>query len=62
MTLKSVENILSAKILKKPGGQIYRTISSLPAGVTTAKIIKAAGERGLGHRIMHGRIYVHAPG
>ena len=58
---KAVEKILSAKCLSKPGGEIYRTISSLPAGVTIEKIISAATAMGYGHRIMHGKIYVFAP-
>lgn len=58
---KAVEKILSAKCLSKPGGEVYRTISSLPAGVTTEKIISAATAMGYGHRIMHGKIQVFAP-
>ncbi|MET4133743.1 hypothetical protein ABIE62_002899 [Porphyrobacter sp. MBR-155] len=61
MTIKSIEKILSAKSLGKPGGQIYRTISSLPAGVTSEKISSEATARGYGYRIMHGKIYVYAP-
>lgn len=58
---KAVERILSARRLSTPGGEIYRTISALPAGVTTEKIISAATTMGYGHRIMHGKIYVFAP-
>jgi hypothetical protein len=58
---KSVERILSAKCLSKPGGEIYRTITSLPPGVTTEKIISAATAMGYGYRIMHGKIQVFAP-
>ena len=57
---KGVKKILSAKCLSKPGGEIYRTISSLPAGVTTEKIVSAATAMGYGHRIMHGKIHVFA--
>ncbi len=59
-TPKAVEKILSAKCLSKPGGEIYRTISSLPSGVTTEKIISAATRTGYGYRIMHGKIRVFA--
>ena len=58
---KAIERILSAKCLSKPGGEIYRTISSLPAGVTTEKIISAATTMGYGYRILHGKIQVFAP-
>lgn len=59
---KSVANIFSAKSLAKPGGQIYRTISSLPSYISVEELIEYATTNGFGHRIENGIIRFFAQG
>lgn len=58
---KSVERIFEAKSLREEGGQIYRTIASLPPHITVEELIECANTRGLGHRIENGKIRFFAP-
>ena len=53
---KSIVNIFSAKSLAKPGGQIYRTIGSLPLHISVEELIEYATTNGFGHRIENGII------
>ena len=53
---KSVERIFEAKCLSKPGGQIYRSIASLPEYISVDELIEYATRNGLGHRIENGVI------
>ena len=58
---KSVSRIFAAKSLNKPGGQIYRTIASLPAYISVDELVEYATENGYGHRIENGVIRFFAP-
>ena len=58
---KSVTNIFRAKCLAKPGGQIYRTISSLQDHISVEELIEYATENKLGHRIENGVIRFFSP-
>lgn len=58
---KSVERIFEAKALKEKGGQIYRTIASLPSHITVEELIECAEHYGLGYRIENGKIRFFAP-
>lgn len=53
---KSISRIFEAKNLKKPGGQIYRTIASLPSYINVDELIEYAMNNGYGHRIENGVI------
>jgi len=53
---KSVERIFQVKCLLKRGGQIYRTIASLPQHISVDELIEYATHNGLGHRIENGVI------
>lgn len=53
---KSVVNIFQRKCLSKAGGQIYRTIASLPNHISVDELIEYATANGLGHRIESGVI------
>jgi hypothetical protein len=57
---KSVAAIFKPKSLAKPGGQIYRTIGSLPDYISVDELIAAANELGFGHRIENGMIRIFA--
>ena len=58
---KSIQRIFAVKSLKKPGGQIYRTIADLPKHMTVEELIEASNALGLGHRIESGVIRFFAP-
>jgi hypothetical protein len=58
---KSVARIFDTKSLTKPGGQIYRTISSLPSYITTDELIEYANKYKFGHRIENGVIRIFVP-
>lgn len=53
---RSVSRIFEAKNLGKPGGQIYRTIASLPAYISVDELVECATKNGYGHRIENGVI------
>jgi len=52
--------MFSAKILRKAGGQIRRTISSLPRSVSLGDIITEAAAYSFGYRIDHDQIVIFA--
>lgn len=58
---KSVARIFEAKSLTKPGGQIYRTIASLPKHVHVDDLVGYAVKNGFGYRIENGVIRFFAP-
>jgi hypothetical protein len=58
---KSVAAIFKVKSLAKPGGQIYRTINSLPDYISANELITAANELGFGHRIENGIVRIFVP-
>ena len=58
---KAIVKIFEAKALKKPGGQVYRTIARLPSSISAADLVKASNELGLGHRIENGVIRFFVP-
>jgi hypothetical protein len=60
--MTNLDKIFSAKKLTKPGGEVHRTIQSLPSCLDEEKIIAEAVKRGLGYRISHGTIRIFAPG
>jgi hypothetical protein len=53
-----IKNMFKAKILRRRGGQIRRTVASLPKDVTVAKIVQYAVANGYGFRVDHGQIFV----
>lgn len=53
---KSVARIFEAKSLTKPGGQIYRTINSLPKHMLVEDLVDHAVKYGFGYRIENGVI------
>lgn len=52
----SISRIFEAKSLSKPGGQIYRTIASLPAHMKVDELVEYAIKNGYGYRIENGII------